>query len=192
MGRQYRGKELRGINYYVKISYKDILYREYSQYFIITMCCVLGQVASVLSTLCNAIDFSLLGSSVHGILQARILEACHALLQGIFPTQGLNPDLPHCKWILYHLKSKEKSLWDSPRRTRLILSLLHGKPQLQPQARASLPYTSSSPRSTACHSPDTPCSPGLPWLCTPCFLWPNLPCVSLIWITTHRAKILHF
>ena len=36
-------------------------------------------------------DHSLPGSSVHGILQARILEwGCHALLQGIFPTQGLN------------------------------------------------------------------------------------------------------
>ena len=23
------------------------------------------------------------------------------LLQGIFPTQGLNPGLPHCRWILY-------------------------------------------------------------------------------------------
>ena len=28
---------------------------------------------------------------------------CHVVLQGIFPTQGLNPDLPHCGWILYHL-----------------------------------------------------------------------------------------
>ena len=28
---------------------------------------------------------------------------CHALLQGIFQTQGLNPGLPHCRWILYHL-----------------------------------------------------------------------------------------
>ncbi|KAM7232307.1 hypothetical protein CapIbe_017068, partial [Capra ibex] len=27
----------------------------------------------------------------------------HALLQGIFPTQGLNPVLSHCKRILYHL-----------------------------------------------------------------------------------------
>ena len=26
---------------------------------------------------------------------------CHALLQGIFLTQGLNPTLPHCRWILY-------------------------------------------------------------------------------------------
>ena len=29
----------------------------------------------------------------------------HSLLQGIFPTQGLNPDLPHCRWILYQLRS---------------------------------------------------------------------------------------
>ena len=28
---------------------------------------------------------------------------CHALLQGIFTTQGLNPSLLHCRWILYHL-----------------------------------------------------------------------------------------
>ena len=28
---------------------------------------------------------------------------CHAFLQGIFPTQGLNPDLLHCRQILYHL-----------------------------------------------------------------------------------------
>ena len=29
--------------------------------------------------------------------------ASHSLLQGIFPTQGLNPSLPHCRQILYHL-----------------------------------------------------------------------------------------
>ena len=27
---------------------------------------------------------------------------CHALLQGIFPTQGSNPGLWHCRQILYH------------------------------------------------------------------------------------------
>ena len=37
-----------------------------------------------------------------GILQARILEWV-ALLQGIFPTKGLNTGLPHCRQILYHL-----------------------------------------------------------------------------------------
>ena len=28
---------------------------------------------------------------------------CHALLQGIFQSQGSNPGLPHCRQILYHL-----------------------------------------------------------------------------------------
>ena len=27
---------------------------------------------------------------------------CHALLQGIFPTQGSNPHVLNCRWILYH------------------------------------------------------------------------------------------
>ena len=45
-----------------------------------------------------------LGSSVHGILQARILRVgCQFLLQGTFPAQGLNLDLPQCRQILYHL-----------------------------------------------------------------------------------------
>ena len=30
-----------------------------------------------------------------------------SLLQGTFPTQGLNPGLPHCRWILYQLRHKE-------------------------------------------------------------------------------------
>ena len=29
-----------------------------------------------------------------------------SLLQGIFPTQGSNPGLPHCMWILYQLSHK--------------------------------------------------------------------------------------
>ena len=29
-----------------------------------------------------------------------------SLLQGIFPTQGLNTGLPHCRWILYLLSHK--------------------------------------------------------------------------------------
>ena len=32
---------------------------------------------------------------------------CHALLQGIFPTQGLNLGLPHYRQILYHLSHRE-------------------------------------------------------------------------------------
>ena len=34
---------------------------------------------------------------------------CHSLLQGIFPTQGWNPGLPHCWQIHYCL-----SHWEAP------------------------------------------------------------------------------
>ena len=48
------------------------------------------------------------GSSVHGISQAWILEwVAIFLLQGIFPTQELNPGLLHCRWILYWLSYQE-------------------------------------------------------------------------------------
>ena len=30
-------------------------------------------------------------------------EASHSFLQGIFPTQGKNPTVSHCRWILYQL-----------------------------------------------------------------------------------------
>ena len=70
--------------------------------------CVLCLVAQSCPTLWNPMDCSLPGSSVHGILQARILGVgCHACLQGIFPTQGLNPGLPQCRQTLYHLTTKE-------------------------------------------------------------------------------------
>ena len=64
-------------------------------------------------------DCSLSGSSVHGILQARILEwVANFLLQGIFPTQGLNPGLPHCGRTLYHLSHQGKLIprSESPKR----------------------------------------------------------------------------
>ena len=99
-----------------------------------------SEVAQSCPTLCNPVDCSPPGSSAHGILQARILErvaisfsksevkshSCDphglyrprnspgqntgvgncSLLQGIFPTQGSNPGLPHCRWILYQLSHK--------------------------------------------------------------------------------------
>ena len=36
---------------------------------------------------------------------------CHALLQGIFATQGSNPGLLHCRQSLYQLSHKESSWW---------------------------------------------------------------------------------
>ena len=54
-------------------------------------CMRVCQVASVVSDSWWLHECSPPGSSVHGIFLARILElGCHALLQGIFPTQELN------------------------------------------------------------------------------------------------------
>ena len=105
-------------------------------------------------------DCGLLGFSIHGIFQARILEwvtisfsrdlpdpgikpgspaletdaltseppgkpkntgvGCHALLEGICPTQGSNPGLPHCRQILLPTEPPRK-----PKNTGLCsLSLL--------------------------------------------------------------------
>ena len=47
-------------------------------------------------TLCDPMDCSLPGSSVHGDSPGKNTGVgCHALLQGIFPTQGLNLGLFH-------------------------------------------------------------------------------------------------
>ena len=48
------------------------------------------------STLCDPMDHSPPGSSVHGIFPARNTGVgCHFLLQGIFPTQRWNSCLLH-------------------------------------------------------------------------------------------------
>ena len=65
---------------------------------------VLCLVAQSCLTLCIPIDCSLPGSSVHGDFPGKNTGVgCHTLLQRIFPTQGLNPGLPHCRQILYSL-----------------------------------------------------------------------------------------
>ena len=54
--------------------------------------------------LCDPTDDSPPGSSVHGILQARILEwVAIPFSRQIILTQGLNLGLLNYRWILYHL-----------------------------------------------------------------------------------------
>ena len=61
-------------------------------------------VAPLCLTLCNPMDYSPPGSSVHGDSPGKNTGVgCHSLFQGIFPTQGPNPGFPHYRWILYHL-----------------------------------------------------------------------------------------
>ena len=66
----------------------------------------------------------------HGLQPARLLcpwnspgkntgVGSHSLLQGIFPTQGSNSILPHCRQILYHLNYQGNLL------EQIILFLLY-------------------------------------------------------------------
>ena len=55
-------------------------------------------------TLCDPLACSPQGSSVPGDSPGKNTGVgCHALLLGIFPTQGLNPHLPHWRQITYQL-----------------------------------------------------------------------------------------
>ena len=74
-----------------------------------------GVVALSCSTLCDFRDCSLPGSSVHGILQARVLEwvAMPSSRGSSWPKDQvhvLNPGLPHCTQILYHLSHQGSSV----------------------------------------------------------------------------------
>ena len=60
----------------------------------------------------DLIDYRLPGSSVREDSPGKNTGAgCHALLQGIFPTQGSNPDLPHCRRILNYLSYQESPIY---------------------------------------------------------------------------------
>ena len=55
-------------------------------------------VAQSCATLCDPMNYSLGGSSVHGDSSGKNTGmGSHALLQGILPTQGLNPGLLYYK-----------------------------------------------------------------------------------------------
>ena len=68
--------------------------------------------SSLSLTPCNPMDCSQLGSSVHEIFQARILEWVAFLFQEIFLNQGWTLcflPLLRCRWILYH-----QAIWEDP------------------------------------------------------------------------------
>ena len=68
------------------------------------MCCVLCLVAQSCPTFCDPMGCSPPGSSIYRDSPDKNTGvSCHTLLPGIFPIQGLNPSLPYCRWILYHL-----------------------------------------------------------------------------------------
>ena len=86
-------------------------------------------------TLCDPMDYSLPRTSDHGdSLGKNTGVGCHALLQGIFPTQGSNPGLPHCRWIL--LPSQP------PRKPNIAINISNIQERKE---REALPLTSLPP-----------------------------------------------
>ena len=77
-----------------QLAFCRILHK-YVLFFFILVWCWCSDAQSC-QTLCNPMDCSPPGSSVHRDSPSKSTGmACHALLQGIFPTQGLNPNLLH-------------------------------------------------------------------------------------------------
>ena len=76
-------------------------------------------IAQSCPTLCDAMDCSPTGSSVHGILQARILRwVAMPFSRGIFQIQESNRGLLHYKQILYHLSHQGGPYaWFHPHKT---------------------------------------------------------------------------
>ena len=78
-----------------------------------TLCVWCMLVTQPCLTLCDPSDCSPLGSSIHGFLQAT-WAGCYFLLQGMFPTQGSNPGLAHCKQInIWATREAQKTVCES-------------------------------------------------------------------------------
>ena len=97
---------------------------------------------------------------------------CHFLLQGIFPNQGSNTGLPHCRQMLYHLSYQGsptktiKGKYPAPRRAPGLL--LSGGKTGPGSATGSLIGSKSFPRSSNLFSVVT--------------RWPELPlCAAHKW-----------
>ena len=82
-----------------------------------------SEVAQLCPTLCDPMDCSPPGSSVHGIFQARVLEwVAISFSRGIFLTQGSNPGLLHCRQMFYHL-SYQGNMFSSNIKNRYFIGL---------------------------------------------------------------------
>ena len=83
-------------------------------YFIMYTLKVKVLVAQSCLTLCDPTDCSSPDSSVHEDSPSKKIEVgCHSLLQGIFPAQGWNPGLLHCRLILYQLRESSCNAGDT-------------------------------------------------------------------------------
>ena len=63
------------------------------------------EIAQSCLTLCNRMEYSSWNSP-----DQNTRVGSHCVLQGIFPTQGSNPGVPHCRRVLYQLSHQGSSI----------------------------------------------------------------------------------
>ena len=98
-------------------------------------------------TLCDPMDCGPPGSSVRGIFPGKNAGVdSHSLLQGIFPTQGLNPRLPH-----WQADSLPLSCQGSPQASWEATKQLSLAPH--PHLQALVPGTLSWGKAAVCPAP---------------------------------------
>ena len=90
------------------------------------------------------------GSSVHGNFQGKNTGVgCHDLLQQIFPIQGSNPGLLHCRRTLYHLSQGWIPLWVTLQDTTKLLHKLM-VPVHTPPSHVEAPATATAKLVQSC------------------------------------------
>ena len=87
------------LSFFKKIVVKIVLHKSYHlNHFKVCSTMRACLVTQSCLTFCNPMDCNPPGSSVHGESSGKNTGVgCHFLLQGIFPTQGLNRHLLHCR-----------------------------------------------------------------------------------------------
>ena len=95
-----------------------------------------SEVAQSYPTLCDPMDCSLPGSSIHGIVQARVPEwVAISFSRGSSWPRDTNLDLPHCRRTLYHLSHQGSMVGGCPQMPRvppslpLEISKMHSPPR---------------------------------------------------------------
>ena len=97
---------------------------------------------------------------------------CHFLLQGIFPSQGLNPGLLHCRQILYQLSYEDIAIehdkdWLEPTGSKMAHDLTSTRPLAPVDLIINMCVHAKSPQScpTLCdpmnYSPPGSCVHGI-------------------------------
>ena len=96
---------------------KKVYWNDFNFHFYFPICCLCLRILSLIfscmcaqscPSLCNPMDYSPPGSSVHGIFQARILEWVAISFSGDLPNPGIK-HISHIGWQVLYIPSHRRS-----------------------------------------------------------------------------------